>query len=135
MTDMKFNYLDLNNKKFIFNNYKTQGTYDSVIIDIPHDLFKVIKSYMVIHPHKSKLNNKKYHILYLVNFCGEEINMSTQMTKILNNIFGGLKIGSSMLRNIYLTTKYSGMMKELKNDVKDMSTSVDVALNNYIKKD
>ena len=71
----------------------------------------------------------------MVNFCGEEINMSTQMTKILNNIFGGLKIGSSMLRNIYLTTKYSGMMKELKNDVKDMSTSVDVALNNYIKKD
>ena len=40
-----------------------------------------------------------------------------------------------MLHNMLLTNKYSGMMKELKNDVKDMSTSVDVALNNYIKKD
>ena len=40
-----------------------------------------------------------------------------------------------MLRNIYLTNKYSGMMKESKDDVKDMSTSVDVALNDYIKID
>ena len=135
MTDKKFNYLDLTKKQFIFNNYKTQGTYDSVIIDIPEDLFKVIKSYMMKHPHKSKLNNKKYHIHFLVNFYGQEIDKSTQMTKLLNSIFGGLKIGSSMLRNMYLTNKYSGMMKELKSDVKDMSTSVDVALNNYIKKD
>ena len=90
---------------------------------------------MVKHPHKSKLNNKKFNIHFLVNFYGEVIDKSTQMTKILNSIFGGLKIGSSMLRNMYLTNKYSGMMKELKNDVKDMSTSVNVALNNYIKKD
>ena len=135
MSDKKFNYLDFTKKQFIFNNYKTQGTYESVIIDIPDDLFKVIKSYMLKHPHKAKLNNKKYHIHFLVNFYGEEIDKSTQMTKILNSIFGGLKIGSSMLRNMYLTNKYSGMMKELKSDVKDMSTSVDVALNNYIKKD
>ena len=135
MSDKKFNYLDFTKKQFIFNNYKTQGTYESVIIDIPEDLFKVIKSYMLKHPHKAKLNNKKYHIHFLVNFYGEEIDKSTQMTKILNSIFGGLKIGSSMLRNMYLTNKYSGMMKELKSDVKDMSTSADVALNNYIKKD
>ena len=135
MSDKKFNYLDFTKKQFIFNNYKTQGTYESVIIDIPDDLFKVIKSYMLKHPHKAKLNNKKYHIHFLVNFYGEEIDKSTQMTKLLSRIFGGLKIGSSMLRNMYLTNKYSGMMKELKSDVKDMSTSVDVALNNYIKKD
>ena len=135
MTDKKFNYLDLTKKQFIFNNYKTQGTYGSVIIDIPEDLFKVIKSYMVKHPHKSKLNNKKYSFHFLVNFYGEIIDKSKQMTKILNSIFGGLKIGSSMLRNMYLTNKYSGMMTQLKSDVKDMSTSIDVALNNYIKKD
>ena len=135
MSDKKFNYLDFTKKQLIFNNYKTQGTYESIILDSPDELFKVIKSYMLKHPHKAKLNNKKYHIHFLVNFYGEEIDKSTQMTKILNSIFGGLKIGSSMLRNMYLTNKYSGMMKELKSDVKDMSTSVDVALNNYIKKD
>ena len=120
MSDKKFNYLDFTKKQFIFNNYKTQGTYESVIIDIPDDLFKVIKSYMLKHPHKAKLNNKKYHIHFLVNFYGEEIDKSTQMTKLLNSIFGGLKIGNSMLRNMYLTNRYSGMMKELKSDVKDM---------------
>ena len=135
MSDKKFNYLDFTKKQLIFNNYKTQGTYESIILDIPEDLFRVIKSYMLKHPHKAKLNNKKYHIHFLVNFYGEEIDKSTQMTKLLNSIFGGLKIGSSMLRNMYLTNKYSGMMTQLKSDVKDMSTSLDVALNNYIKKD
>jgi hypothetical protein len=39
-----------------------------------------------------------------------------------------------MLRNIFLSSKYGDMVKELKEDTKDMGTSVDVALNNYIKK-
>ena len=43
------------------------------------------------------------------------------------------KIGSSMLRNMYLTNKYGDLMKELKTDVSDMGTSVGVAMNNYIK--
>ena len=38
-----------------------------------------------------------------------------------------------MLRNIFLTDKYSDLTIELKNDTKNMGTSVDVALNNYIK--
>ena len=64
---------------------------------------------------------------------GEPINKSGDITKILNKIFGR-NIGSSMLRNIYLSSKYSGMMKDLKKDITDMGTSVDVALNTYIKK-
>ena len=39
-----------------------------------------------------------------------------------------------MLRNIYLSSKYSKMMNELKEDTADMGTSVNVALNTYIKK-
>jgi hypothetical protein len=62
----------------------------------------------------------------------EPINKSGDITKILNKIFGR-KIGSSMLRNIYLTSKYGVMMQELKDDTSDMGTSVDVALNTYIK--
>ena len=63
---------------------------------------------------------------------GEPINKSGDITKILNKIFGR-NIGSSMLRNIYLTSKYGVMMQELKDDTSDMGTSVDVALNTYIK--
>jgi hypothetical protein len=56
------------------------------------------------------------------------------ITKLLNKIFEA-KVGVSMLRNIYLTSKYGKVMKELDNDVKSMATSKDVALDHYIKKD
>ena len=62
------------------------------------------------------------------------MKISTEITKILNKIFNK-KISSSMLRNIFLTDKYSGVIDELKKDTNAMSTSVNTALNNYIKKD
>ena len=132
MTDTNFNYLDLKNKQFIFNNYKTQGKYNSVNITIEPDLFIVINKYIKIHPEFKKMKNKSYNFHFLVNYNRDEINKSQNMTLLLNKIFNK-KIGSSMLRNMFLTTKYGKIMKELKVDVADMGTSVDVALNNYIK--
>jgi len=79
------------------------------------------------------LKNKKHDVHLLVHTNSEPINKSGNITKILNKIFGRY-IGSSMLRNIYLTSKYGTMMKELKDDTSDMGTSVDVAMNTYIKK-
>ena len=32
MNDDKFNYLDMDKEQFIFNNYKTQGKYNSVVV-------------------------------------------------------------------------------------------------------
>ena len=66
------------------------------------------------------------------SFYNEDIKASQEITRILNKIFGK-NIGSSMLRNMYLTNKYGDMVEELKDDTKSMSTSVGVALNNYIK--
>ena len=62
------------------------------------------------------------------------MKISTEISKILNKIFNK-KISSSMLRNIFLTDKYSGVIDELKKETSAMSTSVNTALNNYIKKD
>jgi len=135
ISDKSFNYLDLKKFQFIFNNYKTQGTYESVVVPIREDLFQVISIYMNNHPEKAKLKNKKYNIHFLVNYHGEPINKSIDMTRYLNRIFNGKKVGSSMLRNIYLTSKYGDMMDELKTDVEDMSTSIGVAMDTYIKQD
>ena len=134
MSEKKYNYLDLDNKKFIFNNYKTQGTYLSTVADVPDDLMRIILMYVKVHPESKKLKNKKYNIHFLSTFYGENIEKSASMTNILNKIFDK-KIGSSMLRNMYLTNKYGSMMKEMKGDVKSMATSVDTAMNNYIKQD
>jgi integrase len=131
MTDKNFNYLDLENKQFIFNNYKTKNKYETVKIDIKPDLLIVIKLYLSKHQEYSKLKNKKYMIHFLVN--NSDINTGNQMTKILNKIFGGKNISSSMLRNIYLSNKYSNVIKNLKDDAIDMGTSVSTAMSNYIK--
>ena len=131
MSNKIFNYLDIENRQFIFNNYKTKSKYETVKIDINNDFFLVIKLYLSKHPEYIKIKNKKYLIHFLVN-NNIEIN-ANQMTKILNKIFGGKNISSSMLRNIYLSNKYSKVMKDLKNDATDMGTSVDVAITNYIK--
>jgi hypothetical protein len=62
MKDDKFNYLDIDKQQFIFNNYKTQGKYNSVVIKIEDELMQVISLYLSNHPEKSKLKNKTYNI-------------------------------------------------------------------------
>ena len=94
---------------------------------------KVISLYLSNHPEKGKLKNKNYNVHFLKSFYNEDIIKSQDITRILNTVFGK-SIGSSMLRNMYLSNKYSGIVEELKKDTKNMATSVDVALNNYIKK-
>ena len=93
---------------------------------------KVISLYLSNHPEKSKLKNKTYNIHFFKTFYNEDIINSQEMTRILNKIFGK-SVGSSMLRNLYLSNKYSGMVEDLKNDTKNMSTSLGVALSTYIK--
>jgi len=133
MSDDKFNYLDIDKQQFIFNNYKTQGKYNSVVVNIEDELMKVISLYLSNHPEKSKLKNKTYNIHFLKTFYNEDIIKSQEMTRILNKIFGK-SVGSSLLRNMYLSNKYSNIIENLKKDTTDMGTSVEVALNNYIKK-
>jgi hypothetical protein len=122
----------MDKKQFIFNNYKTQGKYNSVVVPIEDELMKVISLYLSNHPEKSKLKNKTYTIHFLKSFYNEDIIKSQDITRILNKIFGK-SIGSSMLRNMYLSNKYSGMVENLKKDTTYMGTSVDTALSTYIK--
>jgi hypothetical protein len=42
MKDDKFNYLDIDKQQFIFNNYKTNGKYNSVVVPIEDEPMKVI---------------------------------------------------------------------------------------------
>jgi len=132
MNDDMYNYLDLKKGQFVFNNYKTQGKYNQVVVPIEEDLMKVIELYLNNHPEKVKLKNKNYDVHFLKSFYNEPIEKSQEITRILNKIFGK-NIGSSMLRNMYLSNKYGDMVDELKSDTKEMGTSVDVALSTYIK--
>jgi hypothetical protein len=116
--DKDFNYLSLNDKTFYFNNYKTAGAYHTQSVPVNPQLFNILKKY-------------KQEGLLLGN-NGKPM-LGESMRGIFNRMFGK-KVSVSMLRNIFLTSKYGGKIDELKNDVKNMATSMTMATNHYIKK-
>jgi hypothetical protein len=136
------NYIDLLNKNFIFKNYKTKKTYNEQVVPINDKLNDIIKVYLKFHPLKKEIkgkakltpSGKKFNVPFLVDFEGNQYNNSNDITRKLNKIFDK-KIGSSMLRNIFLTDKYSDNLKELNNDAKNMGTSKNTIESNYIKTD
>jgi len=133
--DATNNFLDVASKRFIFNKYKTAGSYKTQVIDIPDDLMKIITLYLKHRPKVGTLphgETTEDTNQLLVSFKGEPYTQNNSMTRILNKIFDA-KVGASMLRKLYLTNKYSDTLDELKSDVAQMGTSVDVAKNNYIK--
>jgi integrase len=129
------NYLDLGDWNWVFNNYKTQKKYKQQIISVPEDLKSILQVYLKFHPQAKEIKKKNpQDIHFLVHQDGSPISTSTEMTRMLNKIFGK-KIGCSMLRAIFLTDKYGKASEELKADTEAMGTSVGTANTNYIKQD
>jgi len=118
-----FNYY--NNGVFIFNNYKTNKVYKSQIEAVPEELNKIIKVYLKFKP---KNDN------FLCYYDGTALNHSNQITRILNRIFGN-KISVSMLRNIFISDKFSPVIKDMENTAQAMGTSVNMLQNTYAKQD
>lgn len=118
-----FNYY--HNGVFVFNSYKTQKVYKSQIEAVPKDLNDILKVYLKYKP-------KNEH--FLCYYDGTPLNHSNQITRILNRVFGN-KISVNMLRNIFLSSKYTDVIKDLNNDVASMGTSASTAMNQYIKMD
>ena len=136
------NFLDLFNNNFIYNNYKTKGTYLTQSQPVNEVLQNIISVYMKFHPLKQRLKEaNNITTPFLVKYDGEALISNNSLTRRLYKIFGK-KIGSSMLRKLYLTDKYGDKMKqveeimeEMKEDAHAMGTSSETIQNNYIKKD
>jgi hypothetical protein len=107
-----------------FNSYKTKKTYNTQVIPVPQELKTVIDSYLESRPFKSTdLLIKKSGI----PFKTRDIQLT--LNKILKK-----KISCTMLRSIYLTSKYGNMIEEMKDDAEAMGTSTSVIQSNYVKK-
>jgi len=122
--DKAFNYCDIKNKKFIFNNYKTQGTYGSQVIDITEPIMDIIQSHYKL--------KKKFEPFFLLHTKSNDQLSENGLTRILNKVFGK-KISVSMLRNIYLTDKFSGKKTELQDTATAMGTSPNMVTTVYTK--
>ena len=119
--DKDYNYFDISNKKMIFNNYKTKGTYQSQEISVDDKLFIILCMWI-----------KKFKIKDFILQKDESELDKNGITKILYKIFNK-KVGSSMLRNIYLTDKYSNLNEEKEKDAQMMGTSIGTIDNQYTK--
>jgi integrase len=130
--DSNKNYLDYKNKKFIFNNYKTNKKYGSQSLEIPNDLLEIIDLYLKHHPlnpDKKLLFKKNIEFRFLVFSDGSPFNLNST-TRVLNKLFDGKRIGSSLLRHIYLSSKYD--VNEMRKDADAMGHSVEEQ-RNYMK--
>jgi hypothetical protein len=118
-----FNYY--NNGVFLFNNYKTNKVYKSQIEAVPKELNDILKVYLKFKP-------KNDHLLCY--YDGTPLNHSNQITRILNRIFGN-KISVNMLRNIFISDKFSPAIKDMEDVAQAMGTSVNMLQNTYAKQD
>ena len=99
------------NASFIFNTYKNSKRLGrQTVNDIPKPLEKLIDTW--------KLFNKSDYLL--VNNQGNPVTQS-RITVILNDIFGGRNISTSILRHIFLSDKFKGVnLQELTDTAHDM---------------
>lgn len=132
--DKTFNYYSIDDKTFHFCNYKTKGTYQTQNIKLNDDMENVMNEYLLNHPMRKEIKKLSDKVPLLVYANGEKLKSSDVITRLLNKIFKK-KIGSSMMRNMYLTDKYADLNKEKEKDMQAMGTSSGTADNNYIKVD
>jgi hypothetical protein len=119
-----YNYINMKTKQFIFNKFKTSNTYNTQIVDINDKLFEIIKLFL-------KFNKNEDNYL-LSKYDGSNFKNINDITNLLNKIFNK-KIGSSMLRKLYISNKYGNLNEELKKDAEAMGTSSSTLQSNYIK--
>lgn len=119
------NYFDVAGSRFIFNKYKTAKKYGTQIIEIPNTseapLMDTLQTYLKFHP-LWKASKGKEAVPFLVLADGKALTAVNAITRLLNKIFGK-RVGSSMLRHIFLSDKYD--IDEMEADAKAMGHSVE----------
>tara|TARA_R100000654_G_scaffold75180_1_gene111839 strand:- start:4330 stop:5409 length:1080 start_codon:yes stop_codon:yes gene_type:complete len=122
------NYLvvEKSNMFFVLNKYKTAKKYEELKIDIPADLKKLLRYYL-------KVNGMG---VLFKSSTGKALtrNALSQLLIKTTKKYMGKSIGSTMLRKIYLSSKYGDMKEELEKDNAIMGHSKEVALDTYVKK-
>ncbi len=123
------NYLVINkNKMFmVLNNYKTSAKYKELDIDIPKDLEKLLRLYIRVNG---------MGVLFKSS-TGKPLSRNALSQLLLKETKKRMNksISTTMLRKIYLSSKYGKVKEEMEKDAKVMGHSTEVAQNVYIKKE
>jgi hypothetical protein len=118
------NYLDIAGKQLVYEKYKTAKKYATQKQAIPDSLWNATQLFFKFHPlWKGMAKRKAEPIKLLVGADGSPLTAVNAITRLLNKVFG-MKVGSSMIRHIYLTDKYKDTLEEMKKDSEAMGHSV-----------
>ena len=120
------NYLvdERGNMKFIYNYYKTSKTYSENIVPVPKDLKPIMRMYIKLMDYKLGDN-----IFPMTKNALSQLLLK-QSKRLINK-----SISSTLIRKIYLSSKYSGLKEEQEKDSKMMMHDISTQQAVYVKKD
>tara|TARA_R110001606_G_scaffold291343_2_gene439215 strand:- start:2560 stop:3522 length:963 start_codon:yes stop_codon:yes gene_type:complete len=122
------NYLVVEKGKMIMilNKYKTSKKYEENKIDVPKDLEKLLRLYIRING---------MGVLFTTS-TGNPLsrNALSQLLIKTSKKYMDKSISTTMLRKIYLSSKYADVKDEMAKDAKVMGHSVDTQQKIYVKK-
>ena len=132
------NYLVVpsNNNKmfFVLNEYKTRRKYGEKRVYI---MDTEVETALKLWLKRRSLGEIKS--LFVEPSTLDKPANSATITKILITMskreFGGKSVGSSLIRHMYLSSKYADMVEEMEKDAELMGHSGDVQQTIYVKKD
>lgn len=109
------NYIDLKKNEFVFNAYKTKKIHGQERVPYPKEFKLMLNKYL------KHIGDREYLIF---NTRGGQLS-NAALTQMLNSFFDK-KIGTSMLRHIYLSHKFKDMPKleELQQTADSLGHSV-----------
>lgn len=113
------------NLTLYLKQYKTSRTQGELVLEIPEELSNDIRHLIKID------SNRKYLFETIKNEPYTSSAFTHKLNALLKKKFN-IKIGSTLIRKIYLTSKYSNVLKEMKDDSKVMGHSTQTAQNIYI---
>lgn len=116
--------------EFIYREYKTSGKYGEQKISLNEypEMNKVMKVYM-----NKRVENDDGFLI--TRHDGSHFRQTNDMTRRLNKIFGGKKISSTALRNMYVKDKYKDVNGEMIDDAIKMGHTIQQQQTSYMKKD
>lgn len=132
--DKEHNYIFMEERQLVLNNYKTRGTYGVIEIELPVELIRIVEEWMRVRVSVYSELSDRRELLFNTR---KIVPMGkSNLIMYLHKIFGK-NISMSMLRKIYLSEKYSSSVsgQEMRRDAAVMGHSIHTQQTIYRKTD
>ena len=133
-TSNNYVVIEKNKMWFLINEYKTSAKYHEKQIPIDKDLEKIFRLYFRINNYAQRLKDCDYPVIF-VSSTSKPLSRNA-ITQLLLKTFKtrlGKNISTTMLRKIYLSSKYADVKEEMEKDAHIMGHSVSTQQKIYVK--